>query len=135
MEILQHVSVRWLSLETCVTRILRLYGPLASYFKSTGKTNIQICGLICSLDINNMCVSCIFIFSHVLEENQPRLKRLRGAFSDPMTEVYLLFYQATIPVFTSLNLLLQRENPSIFLLQDEVYLEGMEASILPFRLH
>ncbi|RXN16530.1 hypothetical protein ROHU_027475 [Labeo rohita] len=89
VEILQHVSVRWLSLETCVTRILRLYEPLASYFKST-------------------------------EENQPRLKRLQGAFSDPMTEVYLLFYQATIPVFTSLNLLLQRENPSIFLLQDEM---------------
>ena len=34
MEILLHVSVRWLSLECCVTRILRLYDPLASYFKS-----------------------------------------------------------------------------------------------------
>lgn len=64
MEILQHVSVRWLSLETCVTRILRLYEPLASYFKSTGKTNIQICGLICSLEINNICVSCtVSLFS------------------------------------------------------------------------
>lgn len=28
------MSVRWLSLERCVTRILRLYDPLASYFKS-----------------------------------------------------------------------------------------------------
>lgn len=64
MEILQHVSVRWLSLETCVTRILRLYEPLASYFKSTGKTNVQICGLICSLEINNICVSCtVSLFS------------------------------------------------------------------------
>lgn len=34
MEILLHVSVRWLSLECCATRILRLYEPLASYFKS-----------------------------------------------------------------------------------------------------
>ncbi|KAF3840264.1 hypothetical protein F7725_018981, partial [Dissostichus mawsoni] len=92
MEVLQHASVRWLSLETCVTRILRLYEPLASYFQST-------------------------------EGNQPRLKRLQGAFSDPMTEVYLLFYQSTIPAFTSLNLLFQRQHPSIFLLQDEVYLE------------
>ncbi|KAF3851757.1 hypothetical protein F7725_005112, partial [Dissostichus mawsoni] len=70
LEVLQHASVRWLSLETCVTRILRLYEPLASYFQST-------------------------------EGNQPRLKRLQGAFSDPMTEVYLLFYQSTIPAFTS----------------------------------
>ncbi|KAL3054101.1 hypothetical protein OYC64_006435 [Pagothenia borchgrevinki] len=89
LEVLQHASVRWLSLETCVTRILRLYEPLASYFQST-------------------------------EGNQPRLKRLQGAFSDPMTEVYLLFYQATIPAFTSLNLLFQRQHPSIFVLQDEM---------------
>lgn len=36
MEVLMHVSVRWLSLEVCVTRILRLYDPLTSYFKSAG---------------------------------------------------------------------------------------------------
>ncbi|XP_060776788.1 uncharacterized protein LOC132886247 [Neoarius graeffei] len=42
MEILMHVSVRWLSLEHCVTRILRLYEPLASYFKSARrKLNIS----------------------------------------------------------------------------------------------
>ncbi|KAK1906850.1 4-hydroxy-tetrahydrodipicolinate synthase [Dissostichus eleginoides] len=35
LEVLQHASVRWLSLETCVTHILRLYEPLASYFQST----------------------------------------------------------------------------------------------------
>lgn len=35
MEILMHVSVRWLSLERCLTRILRLYEPLTSFnFKS-----------------------------------------------------------------------------------------------------
>lgn len=34
MEVFLHISVRWLSLERCVTRILRLYEPLASYFKS-----------------------------------------------------------------------------------------------------
>lgn len=34
MEVLLHISVRWLSLERCVTRILRLYEPLASYYKS-----------------------------------------------------------------------------------------------------
>ncbi|KAJ4926803.1 hypothetical protein JOQ06_014549 [Pogonophryne albipinna] len=34
MEMLLHISVRWLSLERCITRILRQYGPLTSYFKS-----------------------------------------------------------------------------------------------------
>ncbi|XP_074524805.1 uncharacterized protein LOC141789327 [Halichoeres trimaculatus] len=89
MEILQHVPVRWLSLERCVTQILRLYVPLASYFKSA-------------------------------DDNQARFRRLLEAFSDPMTEVYLLFFQAIIPIFTTFNLLLQRQQSSIFLLHDEM---------------
>ncbi|KAK1892520.1 Zinc finger BED domain containing protein 5 [Dissostichus eleginoides] len=89
MEMLLHISVRWLSLERCITRILRQYGPLTSYFKS-------------------------------LNEKQPRFRRLVDAFSNPLTEVYLLFYQATLPVFTILNLLLQRERSSIFQLHGEM---------------
>ncbi|XDV25465.1 hypothetical protein PO909_029381 [Leuciscus waleckii] len=89
MEMLQHVSVRWLSLESCVNRILQRYEPLTSYFKS-------------------------------LDEKQPRFKRLVDAFSNPLTEVYLLFYQATLPAFSTLNLLLQRERSSIFLLHEEM---------------
>ncbi|XP_033967957.2 uncharacterized protein [Pseudochaenichthys georgianus] len=89
LEILMHVSIRWLSLERCLTRILQQYEPLASYFKSS-------------------------------DEKQPRFRRLLEAFSNPMTEVYLLFYQATLPVFSTFNLLLQREKSSIFLLHDEI---------------
>ncbi|KAK1903704.1 Protein FAM200A [Dissostichus eleginoides] len=88
LEILMHVSIPWLSLERCLTRILQQYEPLASYFKSSN-------------------------------EKQPRFRRLLEAFSNPMTEVYLLFYQATLPVFSTFNLLLQREKSSIFLLHDE----------------
>ncbi|KAM7404155.1 hypothetical protein PAMA_004539 [Pampus argenteus] len=89
MEVFLHISVRWLSLERCVTRILRLYEPLASYFKSEN-------------------------------ENQARFKRLVQAFTDPMSEVYLMFFQATIPTFTNFNLLLQREESAIYLLHDEM---------------
>ncbi|XP_071061695.1 protein FAM200B-like [Pseudochaenichthys georgianus] len=89
LEILMHVSIRWLSLERCLTRILQQYEPLASYFKSS-------------------------------DEKQPRFRRLLEAFSNPMTEVYLLFYQATLPVFSTFNLLLQREKSFIFLLHDEI---------------
>ncbi|KAK5935423.1 hypothetical protein CgunFtcFv8_020787 [Champsocephalus gunnari] len=88
LEILMHVSIPWLTLERCLTRILQQYEPLASYFKSS-------------------------------DEKQPRFRRLLEAFSNPMTEVYLLFYQATLPVFSTFSLL-QREKSSIFLLHDEI---------------
>ncbi|MGH0117576.1 UNVERIFIED_CONTAM: hypothetical protein FKN15_005078 [Acipenser sinensis] len=89
MAVIDHVSTRWLSLETAVIHILRLYRALVSYFKS----NI---------------------------EKQARFKRLRKHFEDPMTEVHLLFYQATLPVFTEFNLLFQRQEPSVYLLHGQV---------------
>ncbi|KAJ8412604.1 hypothetical protein AAFF_G00129400 [Aldrovandia affinis] len=57
---------------------------------------------------------------YLTDVKQPRFRRLLEAFSDPMIEVYLLFFQATIPAFTSFKLLLQREQSSIFLLHDEM---------------
>ncbi|XP_058882410.1 uncharacterized protein LOC117972348 isoform X2 [Acipenser ruthenus] len=89
MAVIDHVSTRWLSLETAVVRILQLYRALVSYFKS----NI---------------------------EKQARFKRLRKHFEDPMTEVHLLFYQATLPVFTEFNLLFQRQEPSVYLLHGQM---------------
>ena len=45
------------------------------------------------------------------------LARLKKRFSDPMTKVYLLFYQAILPVFTSVNLMLQRTALMIYLVR------------------
>ncbi|CAM4529598.1 unnamed protein product [Leuciscus chuanchicus] len=59
-------------------------------------------------------------YMEILMHVSARFRRLQKAFSDPMMEVYPLFFQATIPVFTSFNLLLQREQSSIFLLHDEL---------------
>ena len=53
-------------------------------------------------------------------ESQARFVRLQSAFDNPMTEVYLLFYEAVLPTFTCLNLLLQREDPCIFLIADAI---------------
>ncbi|KAJ8404444.1 hypothetical protein AAFF_G00337110 [Aldrovandia affinis] len=47
-----------------------------------------------------------------------------------MIEVYLLFFQATIPAFTSFNFLLQREQSSIFLLHDKSY---QEPHAIPYK--
>ena len=49
-------------------------------------------------------------------------KCLKSLFEDPLNEVYLLFYQAILPVFTALNKFLQRETPCIHLISDK--LEG-----------
>ena len=54
------------------------------------------------------------------DESKPRFKRLQKAFSNPMTEIYLLFLQSVIPLFTKLNLLLQRQEPVIYLLDSSM---------------
>ena len=53
------------------------------------------------------------------EDESPRFKRLSLLFSRPVTEVYLLFYHAVLPVFTRFNLLLQREDPCIHILHSQ----------------
>ena len=67
-----------LNLETVVQCLLKQHEALKSYFESEE------------------------------ESDQDRLARLKKRFSEPMTEVYLLLYQAILSVFTSVNLMLQR---------------------------
>ena len=45
---------------------------------------------------------------------EAQFKRLKGHFCDPMVEIYLQFYHAVLPTFTTVNLFLQREDPCIF---------------------
>ena len=60
--------------------------------------------------------------SYFLSENfaDARFQRLRKAFENPLTEVVLLFHHASIPLFTSFNMLLQSEEPSIHIVFDSV---------------
>ena len=53
-------------------------------------------------------------------ERQARFQRLVDAFDKPITEVYLLFYQSVLPIFTHLNLLFQREDPNIYLIMTSI---------------
>ena len=50
------------------------------------------------------------------EVRDAKFKRLALLYKDPMFEIYLLFYQATLPVFTTFNLFLQRDAPQIYTL-------------------
>ena len=47
-------------------------------------------------------------------ESNPRFKRLKQRFADAMVEVYHLFFQAVLPMFTFPNKFLQREDPCIY---------------------
>ena len=53
--------------------------------------------------------------SYFLSEDFPdaRYKRLKEHFTDPMAKVYTTFYQPTLPVFTTFNMLVQSEAPLI----------------------
>lgn len=132
MEILLHISVQWLSLEICITRVLRQFGPLTSYFKSLSMMFISLTVVHLKLTrrkIHNFKHNS-FLFT---DESQPRFRRLVDSFSNPMTEVYLLFFQSVLPVFSALNLLPQREKSSIFLLHGEVKCTG-QPTLLPVCL-
>ena len=49
-----------------------------------------------------------------------RFSRLQDAFTNPLTEVALLFHHASIPLFNNFNKLLQSEEPIIHMLHDSM---------------
>lgn len=110
------------------------YGPLASYFK------FDVCVLI-SFSLSSFeqtlsddellrmcyklikCNACVN-FVHRWETTEVH-ETWGGLLKTPWQRcVPVVFFRAIIPVFTSFNLLLQREQPSVFLLHDEVQQAG-----------
>ena len=53
-------------------------------------------------------------------DTNPRFLQLQKLFADPMTEVYLNFYQATLQTFAHFNQFLQREDPIISLVDQQI---------------
>ena len=45
------------------------------------------------------------------KSTKKRFKRLKKAFADPFTEVYISFFMSAPPLFTHYNLFLQRSDP------------------------
>ena len=69
---------------------------------------------------------CIDIYN--LEESAPRFFRLKEKFSNNMTEVYLLFYSHVLQFFVTLNLFLQKDEPIIGAVYDQVLLSACIAT-------
>ena len=74
-------------MQAVIHRVIDMYEPLRSYFCSSG------------------------------QEDKSRFDRLKNAFANPMTILYLHFYNHALPVFDNLNMLLQRQDPQIHRLQ------------------
>ena len=54
------------------------------------------------------------------DESTPRFQRVRSMLENPVTEVYLLFYQSALQGFISFNKFLQREDPLIPVIYDQM---------------
>ena len=55
-----------------------------------------------------------------LDDDLARFRRLQSTLSDKMTELYLLFYSHVLHYFVRLNLFLQREEPVIAVIHEQV---------------
>ena len=69
-------------------------------------------------------------------DSSPRFKRLQKAFSDPMTEVNLMFFHAVMPVFTTPNKMLQREDPFLYIIDDKInsFLKVVQVKFVKVRV-
>ena len=99
-KILKFLSVCWLSLSTCLERTLKMYPSLQSYFLSQKQEKKN---------------------GEWAKPEQSILNRLISALANPMTEVYCLFLDRALPVMTSLNLMIQRADPVIYLMFEALF--------------
>ena len=54
------------------------------------------------------------------EGDSTRFDRLKKAYENPITEVCLLFYQAALQLFITFNKFLQREDPLIHVITEQM---------------
>lgn len=109
--VLKHVSTRWLSLELTIHRTLQQYPALRSYFLSEG--TLTLSNVIKMFVYFSYILHLIINIHTCIDESIARFERLKKLFSDPLTEVYLMFYEAALQCFIGFNKFLQREDPII----------------------
>ena len=70
---------------------------------------------------------------YFVDNSSPRFKRLHALFTQPIIEVYLLFYQSALQTFIQFNMFLQREDPLIPMLCEQIqsFLTKLASKFLP----
>ena len=78
---------------------------------------------------NNFYVAIYFY----TDDRSPRFQRLYSAFTKPMTELYLLFYEAALQTFVKFNTFLQREDPLIPIIYEQMvsFLPKLASKFVP----
>ena len=68
-------------------------------------------------------------------DSSPRFKRVQKAFSDPMTEVNLMFFHAVMPMFTTPNKTPLRENPCLYIIDEIInsFLKVVQAKFVKVK--
>ena len=90
------VKTRWLCLERCCDKEQRKYPALKSLFTSRTESTLR-------QDKGNE--------DDDEKRTKKRFKRLKKAFVDPLTEVYISFFTSALQLFTHYNFFLQRSDP------------------------
>lgn len=75
----------------------------------------------------------MIILIYLVAESNPRFEQLYMLFESAMTEVFLLFYQAAMQTFVHFNQFLQREDPLIPVLCEQIdsFLSKLASKVLP----
>ena len=68
--------------------------------------------------------------------SSPKRKRLQKALSDPIAEVNLMFFHAVMPMFTTPNKMLQREDPCLYIIDDIInsFLKVVQVKFVKVRV-
>ena len=77
---------------------------------------ISTCWLCLESCVNQELKKYDSLKSYIQSENfaNERFKHLQAVLNNPMTEIYLCFYQAVLLCFTNFNKLLQHKEPLIY---------------------
>ena len=67
-----------------------------------------------------MHILAVYIIPTFTEGGSARFDRLKKAYEHPLTEVYLMFYQAALQLFITFNKFLQREDPLIHVITEQM---------------
>ena len=95
-----------ISLENCVEKELKYY-PILKFLSRNPDNALINDGIQEEDHINKSC--------------KARSKRLKKAFSDPLTEVHVSFYPDALPLFTQYNQFPQRSDPLAHLVKPVTY--------------
>ena len=113
-KILKKIDTRWLSLQTCVNRILEQYQPLLPYFDSIESASIRD------------------------ERAKVKAKKIRDQLKMPITKGYLLALSNILSSVNKFNSLFQSASPNLHRLVKEMnhlLLGILNKFVLPSAIH